>query len=134
MCIRDRIEGFTPFAQEPLWFNFLRVRLLSHSDIGLANIQMHGLLENDLDLELLLEIIRFLSTTGEHELFKLSVQKALPMVQEKEELMDVMSMIADYYRSLDEDEKEKAIQEFMLAKKKGTLNSNDLKTLESLLI
>lgn len=130
----ELIEGFTPFVQEPLWFEFLNIRLLSFTDIGAANSLMQDLLRNDLDLSLLLEIIRFLSTTGDHELFKLSVQKSLPLIDEKDELMDIMSMIADYYRRLDEDDKEKEIQELINASQKRKFTPKDLKILQALLV
>lgn len=130
----ELIEDFSPYVGKALWFEFLRIRLLSFSDIGQANANMHGLLENEIDLVLLFEIIRFLSTTGEHELFKQSVKKALPQLTNQEELIEIMSMIADYYRSLDQDELEKATRELMEAKKDGSLSSKDIQTLEKLLV
>lgn len=109
----ELIEGFSPYVTDPLWFDFLRTRLIAFTDIGDANIAMHRLLENDLDLPLLLEIIRFLSANGEHELFKQALHKALPHLNAKEELLEVMGLLADFYRRLDEDEKEQKVQKFL---------------------
>jgi hypothetical protein len=105
----ELIEGFSSYSADPVWFDFLRIRLISFTDIGDANIAMHRLLENDLELPLLLEAIRFLVVNGEHSLFKEAVQKAAPLLETKEEAIEVMSLIADYYRRLDEEEKEKAV-------------------------
>lgn len=104
----ELIEGFSSYSADPVWFDFLRIRLISFTDVGDANIAMHRLLESDLELPLLLEAIRFLVVNGEHGLFKEAVQKAAPLLETKEEAIEVMSLIADYYRRLDEEEKEKA--------------------------
>lgn len=109
----ELIEGFSPYVGDPLWFDFLRIRLIAFTDIGDANIAMHRLLENELELPLLLEVIRFLSANGEHDLFKLAVQKAIPHLTSQEELIEVMTFTADFYRRLDEDEKEKAVQKIL---------------------
>lgn len=93
----ELIEGFSPYIIEPLWFDFLRVRLLSYTDIGDANLAMHRLLESELDLPLLLEIIRFLA--NDPELSSLTVK--------------VMNLIADTYRRLGEEEKVQTVQKMI---------------------
>lgn len=130
----ELIEGFSPYVTEPLWFDFLRVRLLAFTDIGDANLAMHRLLEGELELPLLLEMIRFLSANGEHELFSLAVKKALPLIASHEEWTDVMAMVADYYRRLDEDNMEQTIQRIIDKRKAGPITPSDLKTLQDLLI
>lgn len=129
----ELVEGFSPYVTEPLWFDFLRVRLLSFTDIGDANIAMHRLLENELELPLLLEMLRFLSANGEHELFKNTVKKALPLLTSQEELVEVMRLTADFYRRLDEDDKEKAVQKILIKRKAGPIHSSDLETLQELI-
>lgn len=129
----ELIEGFSPYVTEPLWFDFLRARLLTFTDIGDANLAMHRLLENELELLLLLEMLRFLSANAEHDLFKLAVKKTLPLLTSQEELIEVMQLIADFYRRLDEDEKEKAVQKVLCQRKIGPLRSSDLETLQELI-
>lgn len=129
----ELIEGFSLYATEPLWFDFLRVRLLAFTDIGDANLAMHRLLEGELELPLILEMLRFLSANGEHELFKLAVKKALPLLTSQDELIDVMRLIADFYRRLDEDEKEKEVQKILDLRKSGPIHSSDLQTVQELL-
>ncbi len=128
----ELIEGFSPYVTEPIWFDFLRVRLLAFTDIGDANIAMHRLLESDLELPLVYEMLRFLATNGEHELFALAVKKALPLLSTQEELNEVIAITSDYYRRLDEDELEKSVQKLM-RQTSGPPNPSDLKTLQQLL-
>jgi hypothetical protein len=126
----ELLEGFSPYVADPLWFDVLRARL---ADIGEANLQIHQLLKHDLELPLLTEILRFLSANGEPTLFKLAVKKALPLLTEQEDLLDVMRWIADFYRRLDEEEKEKAVQTILNGRKPGPIVTEDLETLEELI-
>src|SRR5207245_798424 len=119
--------GFSLYAAEPLWFDFLKTRLLSFTDIADANIAMHRLLENELELPLILEMLRFLATSGELELFSLGVKKALPLLTSQEELIEVLTFAADYYRRLDEEAMEQAINKIIDQRKEpqGPLKASD---------
>ena len=117
----ELIEGFFPYMTEPLWFDFLRVRLLGFTDIGDANAAIYRLLEGDLELLLILEIVRFLSSNGDHELFSLAVRKALPQLSDQEELNDLVAMVADYCRKLGLDDLGQQLQKIIGQQKKGPL-------------
>lgn len=129
----ELIEGFSVYATEPLWFDFLRARLLAFTDIGDANLALHRILEGELELPLLLETVRFLSANGEHELFKLAVKKTLPLLESQEELMEVIRLTAEFYRRLDEDEMEKRVQKILNQRQTGQIHTSDLNTLQELL-
>lgn len=129
----ELIEGFSPYVLDPLWFDFLRARSLSFNDIGDANRAMHKIFENELELDLLMEMIRFLSANGEHDLFKLAVKKALPLLTSQEEVMEIMRQIADYYGRLDEETKEEEVLKMLSQSKTGPIHSQDLKLLHELI-
>lgn len=125
----ELIEGFSPYVNDPLWFDFLRVRLLSFTDVGDANLALYRLLENELDFALLVEMLRFL-VSGERELFAQAIQKALPFLTAHEEWLEVMEIAADFYRRLGEDEKAEAIQQAMRSKAPGAaVHPSDLSLL-----
>lgn len=128
----ELIEDFSPYMGELLGFDFLRIRLIARTDISEANVAMHRLLQQDLDKPLLLEIIQFLSANGEHDLFKQAIKKVLPLCTSQEELTEVISWIADFYRRLDEDEKEKAVQRLLLNRPSGPLQPSDRKMVHDL--
>ncbi len=129
----ELIEGFSSYAADPFWFDFLRIRLIAFTDIGDASMAMYRLLEHELEGSLLIEIIRFLSANGEHQLFKIAVQKALPLLSTREEFVDVMTFIADFYRCLDDDEKEKEVQRAIEERSAGPILPSDLKTIQDLI-
>lgn len=113
----ELIEGFFFYITEPLWFDLLKARLLAFTDIDNANLAIHRLLENALDLPLLLEILYFLATNGKQTLFILAVNKAIACLSSNEELIEVMTLVADYYRRLDEEVLEQAVQKLLKQRK-----------------
>lgn len=129
----ELIDGFTSYLSDSTWLAFLKVRLLSFSDISSANAIMHKLLEEKLEFALILEILRFLATRGEHQLFKIAVDKALPFVKAQEELSDILVSVADYYRRLDADELEAAVQKIIDLQQTGKVRSKDISSLQELL-
>lgn len=129
----ELVEGFSPYVTEPLWFDFLRVRLLSFTDAADANIAMERLLDHEHEFPLLLEMIRFLSVNGERSLFNLAACQALELVSEEEEWLDLANLIADYYRRLDDDEREQAVQKAIQKRSKGPISPADLQILKDLL-
>jgi hypothetical protein len=106
---RDLLEEFEPFIQDSSQFEFLAARLFSFTDIQETNQRIAKLLKKALDPELLFEILHLLVASGEHHLFQDAMKKLLPQLKTEEEFQEVMELAADYYRRLDQDEREEAI-------------------------
>ncbi|HSX10102.1 MAG TPA: hypothetical protein VLF94_00075 [Chlamydiales bacterium] len=113
----ELIEGFSPYITDPLWFDFLKARLLSFTDLGDANLALHRLLESELDLPLIFEMIHFLAANGEYELFALAVKKSLPHLSTNEELIDLLLLVNEFYHRLHEESKVEAIQKIIHRRK-----------------
>lgn len=126
----ELIEAFFPFIQEEKNFAFLKARLLSFSDIHMANEAIEALLKEDVDSFLLFEMIQFLSAAGEHELFKKAVKKALKKIETQEELFEILRWTCDYFRRLDEEKSEGIVLRLL---EKSHLEKADLQLFESLL-
>lgn len=105
----ELIEGFTPYVKEKKWFALLKARLVSTWDIAEANKMVHTLLSKGLDPALLMEILDFLSGSGDHELFTAAVKKMIPLIQSEEQQEDLFNIVAEYFSRLDEDDKEQAV-------------------------
>ncbi|HSX27118.1 MAG TPA: hypothetical protein VLE89_08965 [Chlamydiales bacterium] len=134
----ELVEGFFPYVNEPIWFEFLKARIVAATDIGEADRLIAEILEGKADLPLLIEVLKFLKVNGEPELFIRGVKKVLPLLRTEEELVEVMAAIADYYRRLDQDALEQAIQKLMEKRKEpyGKLDPKDpdLKKLHDIVI
>jgi hypothetical protein len=113
----ELIEGFSPYVPEPLWFEILNARLLAISDIAAANRLVAQLLKKELDLPVLLEVLRFLATAGDRGLFVAAAKKAISRLETEEEFRELLTIVSDFYRLLDLDELEQAVQKFMKQRK-----------------
>lgn len=111
----ELIEGFSRYMAEPIWFDFLRARIVSFTDPAKANADMARILDQNPsnDTAFLFEMLKFLSVSGEHPLFIAVIQKILSQIQAEEEFQELMEVAADYYRRLDKDEVEAAIERIM---------------------
>ena len=70
---------------------------------------MEVLLTKDLELNLLFEVLEFLSVAGERELFRIVLIKTFPQITTMDALEEVLDLSAEYYRRLDLDTMETAI-------------------------
>jgi hypothetical protein len=115
----DLIEGFYSYVQDPSWFDFLRARLISLSDLDAANRLVKGILEDDAaqkDSEFLFEILSFMVQGGEQPLFVRTVDLLLPLLEKEEEFDELLHSCADFHRCLDHDYQERAIEDIIQAR------------------
>ncbi|HAB99878.1 MAG TPA: hypothetical protein DCE71_08660, partial [Parachlamydiales bacterium] len=61
----------------------------------------------------LVETLRFLSVCGENRLCSAVIQKFIAQLQTEEEFEELLEIAADYYRMLDQDDVEMAIERLM---------------------
>ncbi|MBI3236986.1 MAG: hypothetical protein HYZ48_04735, partial [Chlamydiales bacterium] len=86
--------------------------MVAGNDVEELNRVVEGLLEElqeAPDLDLLLEIAKFLVHRGDVHLFMQTVKQALELVQTEEHFQQLLKLTAEYYRCLDKDEKAKQI-------------------------
>ena len=124
----ELIEGFAPYMAEPSWFDLLRARLLSVSEVAEANQLVAQILKKSPDLPLLFAILQFLSKAGDRELFVLAAKQALPLLETEEDFSEMLSLVSHYYQLLDLDALDQAVQRLMQRRKgsaRGPLNPED---------
>lgn len=110
----ELLEGFGPYVQGDPWFTFLSARVIAVSDIDRANEMLRELvIERHGDLELDLEMLAFLSQSGDRELFLKLAEETLPLLQREEDLQELLECVAQYYRCLDCDDQEAKVNELM---------------------
>lgn len=112
----DLLDGFTNYIKDVKWFDFLRARLLASSDPEGANVLVRHLVDlyaNEKDLEFNLEVLSFMIKSGDRDVFINLVQKTLPLINREEDFQDLLSICADFYRLLDLENVEQAIQKII---------------------
>jgi hypothetical protein len=123
----ELIEGFAPYIPAPIWFEILAARLEAFTNPEEANERIGNILKLKPDLSALLEILRVLSTAGDHVLFINAAKQTLPLLETEEDFREMALLVSDYYRLLDQDAPEQAIEKLMQKRKSRSdaLNPQD---------
>ena len=126
----ELLDAYYDFVTDKKWFDFLRARIFSFAEGDEAEILIERLLEQlreEPSQELLVEIIENLVHHGHAALFRQAVKQALPQVKTEKELGELLTMLADFYRCLDREEKEKEVQQLIQerVKKPAQLHPKD---------
>lgn len=112
----ELIDAFYDFVSDKKWFDFLRARLFFSARSDESNLLIERLLEQlqeEPDVGLLLEIIDSLVHCGHSNLFRQAVKQALPLLKTEKEFRELLKMSGEYFRCLDKEKEEKAIQELI---------------------
>lgn len=112
----ELLDSFYGYMSDSKPFDFLRARLFAESDAAEGNLLIARLLEQlveEPDLSLLLEMAQYLVHRGDVHLFMQVVRQAIPLLQREEDFQQLLLQIADYYRCLDREEEEKAVESLL---------------------
>lgn len=110
----ELLAGFYPFVKEKAWFDFLKARLLLETDPEKALSLFTSFVEQENgDVELYLEILSFLASSSERELFLQLAKKTLPLLQTEDAFQDFLFTAADFFHFHGSDEQDKHIQEIL---------------------
>ncbi|MBS3902780.1 MAG: hypothetical protein KGZ30_00150 [Anaplasmataceae bacterium] len=107
------IDGFYDYVQDVRWFDFLRARLFARANVEESNDILARLVESlqeKPDLDLSLEIATFLVREGDPLLFKQVILQCLDSIKTEEDFQDLLAIVANYHRCLDQEKEEQAIE------------------------
>jgi len=116
LYVSEIIDGFYDYIEYPLWFDFLRVRVVALADPLEATTLLQLLVEKveeQEDLDLYFEILKTLSYEEEIPLFNLVFEKIEPLLHQEEDFQDLLEIMKDYFSSLDKEEEEKKVDEIL---------------------
>jgi hypothetical protein len=105
----ELLEDFGPYVKDSKWFELLKARVLTFSDIPQANLLIRKLmrrLADKPDLEFNMEVLSVFLQGCERDLFFAIVNQTLPLLQTEEEFQDLLAISADYFHFIDEDQQE----------------------------
>ncbi|MGA8163746.1 MAG: hypothetical protein WB791_01830 [Waddliaceae bacterium] len=108
----ELLDGFKEYLKTSKWFDLLKVRLLEFSDPEEAQEQLRKLVQKaakENDMLFNLEVLSFIVQSGEKGEFKKMVKKTVPLLENEEDFQDLLTICGDYFRCLDEDQKEQTI-------------------------
>lgn len=109
----ELIDGFYDYLEDPSWLDFLRACLVAPVDPEEATRMISRLLEQlqeNPDLDLFFEILRYLIYQEEIPLFYHVFELIEPLLEKEEDFQDLLEVLADYFSTLDKDKEEKKIR------------------------
>lgn len=112
----ELIDGFVDYIEDDKWYEFLRVRILSHTDPEGASILIQQLAEeacNDDDLLFNLEILSEMVQEGDEDNFVSLVKRSTPLIETEDDFQDLLTICMNYYCCQDLENKEKALQKLL---------------------
>lgn len=112
----ELLEGFNEYLKGSKWFELLRVRLLETSDPEEAQEALRKIVQKAVkeeDLPYNFEVLSFIVQGGKREEFNRMVRKTVPFLEAEEDFQDLLAICGNYYRCLDEDQKEQAVQSLL---------------------
>lgn len=122
---QELLDNFIDYVVDAKWFDFLRVRIFSHTDPEGANILIEQLAQEaciDPDLQFKLEILSELIQEGEHKTFVALAKSSAELLETEEDFQDLVSICADFYRRQDDEKTERALQEILRERSKNSLD------------
>lgn len=112
----ELIEDFYPYFSDVKWLDLLQVLILFSIDVDRANELLHKLYKEICktpDKCFQMAVLHFLTKAGDRNLFFKFVKKTLPLITTQNELSDLLSLVASFFRFLDHEEKEKKIKQLL---------------------
>ena len=110
------MDGFGDYVKGSKWFELLHVRLLEFADKEVYKESLKKIVQKasrEDDLQYNLDVMSCIVHGGEITDFNRIVKKTVSLVQNEDDFQDLLVMCADFYRCIDEEGRESAIQEII---------------------
>lgn len=120
----ELIEKFDPYLKKDLWFEFLKVQLLLHTDAVKYHEAVKELIKKGEDLDFLLELLVYLSEKEDEKLFQALAKKIMPLLRTEEEFQDYLKSHQDFYHAHGNFEKEQQIISLLKNRSKLSLEAS----------
>lgn len=122
----ELLEDFTPYVQNEKWFDLLKMRLISFSDMSEAETLIKKISQGIIaqpDLEYNLEVLSVLvQVDAPADVFRFFLAHSLSIIASEEDFQDILSLSADYFHFQDQDQKELAVQKILDSRSQIPLN------------
>lgn len=118
----ELIEEFYMFVNNIRWFDFFSMKLVFETDEVEARAILKSIvkeLEKKPDINLQIEILKFMIESGDPDIFLKLLQNTLKKIEIEKDFIEVMEIASDFYRRLDRDKKDLAIQKIIKKRSKG---------------
>ncbi len=109
----DLLEKFYPYMPEKKWFDLLHARIIGVRDIRKGHELVAKLFrqeQSSQDIEFNLDVLAYLISLPDHELFRHVAMRTVSLVETEDELLELIHIAGDIFHSLDMHEKGMALE------------------------
>ena len=113
MAASEITENFMPYVELKIWFELLNIKLMHGVSSSDATARVSLFLEKvDMakDLDLYMELLHFLNQTGYKELFESVYAKAVKLVSRRDEYIECLDILHEYFHLNDKKKEEKLVR------------------------
>lgn len=99
MVASELTSNFAHYVQQTLWFDLLKIRLLSGASSHDATAMMARFLEQlqrRPELDLYLDLLHYLNRTGHLELFAQVVREVIPLIKTRQEYVEILDILSEF--------------------------------------
>jgi hypothetical protein len=115
----ELLDDFDTYISNSKWFDLLKIRILELEDPEKSQDALKKLVNKAIrekELTFNLEVLSFISQCGDKKDFNKMVRQSVPLLGTEEDFKELLKICEDYYRCLDEDCKERAVQKILNAR------------------
>lgn len=113
----ELVDGFYEYVERKTYFDFLRICFVASVDVEEATIMMEHLIEKmqeNPDIELLFEILSFLTYQEGIPLFHRVFELVSELLQIEGEFQDLLEILMEYFNTMDLEDKENTVRDIFL--------------------
>lgn len=137
----ELVDGFYRYISDPLWFDFLKLRIELAQESEDINVTVNRFIKNLTEakqLQLNLEVIQFFAKRRDRDLFVKMAIQSIPLLTIEEDLEDFLTICQNFFHTVDHLKEEKSIQEMIEKRKSRDMNAQiqndpDLETVKNYL-
>jgi hypothetical protein len=136
----ELVDSMSAYVSERKWLDLLKVRLFALSNSPETFVFAARLLEqaeDEKDLIFLMEFANFLIQIEEDSLFLECMKWILPLIQTKEDLLEALGLVLDFFRYLDKEPSALKVEQYIEKKEKDSgelVTASDISAVNKLLL
>jgi hypothetical protein len=127
----ELLDACIDYVDDDKWFEFLRVRIMTHTDPENARILVQQLAEEALvenDLQFNLELLAEMVQDGDPEPFKELTLQTSEFLEREEDFQDLLTVCLDYYSCQDQEAEERQLLGILESRSQKPLSNSFDKT------
>lgn len=123
----ELLDDFDAYLGNNKWFKLLRIRLYektqSKTSLKIAQEVLEEFIKEE-DPDYNLEFLSLIAALGDHTILRHVIKQTLPLIKHEEEFQDLLVIVIEYFRRLDQEQQEMALRTMLEKRKNHPLDAS----------